>query len=338
MKSILFASLDKNSGKTTVELAIAMASGKKIGYMKPFGDNPIYKEKKVVDHDAMLFKEIFKIEAGLDEMCLGLHHSKILHFYKNIEEELVEKYNKLSEGKELFIIESGEFLWKGKSIGLDAFSIADSLDAKIIFVLSGEHYEVMDELSYIADLKEERIEGIILNKARGDEVDRMEGKAKEYGIDFLGYIPYIEELKAMRVSYIAEKLFAKVVAGEKGIEKDIENVFIAALSAPEIRRHPDFKKRKKLIITGGDRADVITACLEEGTSCIVLTNNIVPSTNILAKANEKEIPLLSVRSDTYTTAKLVENIQPVILSHEKEKLEIIEEAGKRHLDMNKILG
>lgn len=337
MKSILFASLDKNSGKTTAGLALAMASGKKIGYMKPFGDNPIYRGKKVVDCDAILFKEIFGIEADLDEMCLGMHHSKIAHFYKDVRKELMERYNKLSVGKELFIIEGGEFLWKGKSIDLDAFSVANTLDARIIFVLSGDRYEIMDELRYIADLKEERIEGIILNKARDEEVKKIEEEAEKYGIEFLGYIPYIEELKVMKVSYIAEKLFAKIVAGEKGIEKDIENVFIAALSGAEVRRHPDFKKRKKLIITGGDRADVITACLEEGTSCILLTNNIIPSANILAKANEKEIPLLSVRSDTYTISKLVENIQPIILPGEKEKLSMIEKAGMQYLNMSKIL-
>ena len=153
----------------------------------------------------------------------------------------------------------------------------------------------------------------------------------------MGYLPEIKKLKAVKVSYIAEKLFAKVVAGENGLDNYVENVFIAALSAPEIKRHPDFKKKNKLIITGGDRADVIMACVENGTSGIILTNNIVPSANILARANEKGIPLLSVRPDTYTVAKLVENIQPVILPEEKDKLDEIEK-GAENIKIEKILG
>jgi len=111
----------------------------------------------------------------------------------------------------------------------------------------------------------------------------------------------------------------------------VENIFIAALSASEIKRHPDFGKENKLIITGGDRSDVIAACLDKKTSAIVLTNNIVPSAPLIARANEMNIPLISVRADTFTTAKMVEGIKPVIMPEEKEKLQHIEKEAKNLL-------
>ena len=92
-----------------------------------------------------------------------------------------------------------------------------------------------------------------------------------------------------------------------------------------------------MCIRDRDRTDVIMACIEDGTSGIILTNNIVPSANILARANEKGIPLLSLRPDTYTVAKLVENIQPVILPEEKDKLNEIER-GAENIKMDEILG
>lgn len=321
MKKIVIASLNKNAGKTTVALAIALKSMAKIGYMKPFGDNPYYKGKKLSDYDAFLFKELFGIENAIEEFCIGLHHSKIEHFYENIKDEILKRYESLSKGKEMFIIESNEYIWRGASIKLDAISISEILDANLIFVLNGDHHEIMDKAHYISKMKKKA--GIILNMVEKEEAERIKENVEEIGLDYFGYIPYIEKLKTIKVKYVAEKLFAKVIAGESGLDRYIENIFIAALSVPEIKRHPDFKKRNKLIITGGDRSDVIAACIENGTSCIILTNNIIPSANIIAKANEKEIPLLSLRPDTYTVAKLVENIQPVILPDEKEKIEEI---------------
>ncbi len=333
MKSVVIVSLDEKSGKTTVAYAIAKLSGKKVGYMKPLGDNVVYKEKKLLDYDAILFKEIFSLEGDAEALCLGMHPSKILHFYDKPLEEFKRRYEEFSKGKDLFIIEAGEFLWKGASIKLDGISIAKELNAELLFVISGDYYEMLDEVHYIRELKEKvPIKGIILNKVNEEDANKLKSQIENFGLNYLGYIPLIKGLKTMRVGYIAEKLFAKVVAGGEGLNKYVENVFIAALSAPEIRRHPDFKKERKLIITGGDRSDVIAACIENGTSGMILTNNIVPSANILARANEKKIPLLSVRPDTYTVAKLVENIQPVLLPDEREKLEAIE--GEARIDVD----
>ena len=105
-------------------------------------------------------------------------------------------------------------------------------------------------------------------------------------------------------------------------------MFIAALSASQIKRHPDFRKKNKLIITGGDRSDAIAACIEENTSAIILTNNIIPSSNILAKADKAGIPLISVRPDTYTIASRVEKLPRPIMADEEEKLKEIQKMAK----------
>lgn len=338
MKNIIISALDRKSGKTVAGYAIAKLANKKTGYMKPIGSNVLYRDKKVLDYDAILFKEAFSLPEDAEELCMGMHHSKILHFYQNVKKELTERHARLSKGKELFLIEGGEFLWKGASLSLDALSLVEILNAEIVFVVAGEYHEILDELQYIHRInKSVSVKGIILNKMRDEDMERIKEDAQNLNLKLLGVIPYMKRLQATRVRHVVETLFAKVVAGEDGLDRYIENVFIAALSAPEIKRHPDYRKENKLIITGGDRSDVITACLEEGTSAIILTNNIVPSANILAQANEKNIPLISLRPDTYTVSKLIENIQPVILPDEREKLHEIEKEAREHLDIQAIL-
>ena len=338
MKNIIVSSLDEKSGKTIVALAIGILTKKRIGYVKPIGNNVVYKNKKVLDYDAILFKEIFSIDEPAEQFCLGMHHSKIIHFYKKPLEEFIKRYRKLAKNRDIVIIEGGEFLWKGSSINLDIATINEKIDGKTIFVLSGDYHEILDKLYYLHKIKDKlRICGIILNKIKSETVQRIQPEIEKLEFEFLGYLPHIKNLRATKIRHIVEKLFAKVVAGENGLDKYVENIFIAALSASEIKSHPDFKKERKLIITGGDRTDVITACFEKRTSGIILTNNIIPSANILAKANEKNIPLISLRPDTYTVAKLVENIQSVILPDEKEKIHEIQKQAQKHLNIEKIL-
>ncbi len=331
MKKIVIASVRPKAGKTTVALGIAKKAGKKVGYMKPLGDNQIYKKKRLVDYDAALFRDVFSIEEAVDEFTLGFYHSKVLHSFPDVKKEIEERYNKLSSGKDLFIIEGSENLVRGKSLGLDSLSVASQLGAEMLLVLSGDVYDMMDSLSFAytaAKNEGVKIAGIVIDKVKGD-VQKLEDEIKLRGIPLIGSVPYIEELDIMKAGYVADKLFARVVAGEGGLGNPVKNILIAALSVPEILRHPDFKKENKLIITGGDRSDVIAASIDdERTSCVILTNDIIPSSNILAKADRKNIPLLSIRADTYTAAKKVENIESIILPDEKEKIRSIEKASE----------
>ncbi|MCD6512896.1 MAG: phosphotransacetylase family protein [Thermoplasmata archaeon] len=324
MRKIVVSSLEEKAGKTVAIAAMSKLFDGKIGYMKPFGNKPVYDGKRLTDYDALLFKELFDLPYTAQEMVLGVHYSRIMA-YKNIEEEFRNRYKKLSKGRDIFIVEGGETIWKGTYKKLDAISIASKINGEIVFVIQGDKFERMDKASYIKLLKSRRIKGVIINRVKRKEmVDEIE----EMGIPVLGIIPEIKKLNTMRVDYIAEKLSGRIVAGEKGLNKYVENIFIAALAAPDIKRHPDYKKKNKLIITGGDRSDVITACIEKNTSAIVLTNNIIPSSNILAKADREGIPIISVRPDTYTVAKHIENMPKPIMASEKEKIREIQKKAR----------
>lgn len=319
MKKIVVSSLEEKAGKTVAIVAMSKLFEGSIGYMKPFGNKPVYEGKRLTDYDALLFKELFEIPHKANEMVLGVHYSRIMA-YKNIEEEFKKRYKELSKNKDAFIIEGGETIWKGTYKRLDAISIASKINGEIVFVIQGDKFERMDKACYIKLLKSKRIKGVIINKLkRKESVEEIENM----GIPVIGTIPEIKKLNNIKVEYIAEKLSGKVVAGEEGMDNYVENIFIAALSAPDIKRHPDYKKKNKLIITGGDRSDVITACIEKNTSAIVLTNNIIPSSNILAKADKEGIPIISVRPDTYTVAKHIENMPKPIMASEKEKIKEI---------------
>ena len=340
MNKIVVISVMPKAGKTTVALGIALRMDGTIGYMKPLGDNQIYKKKRLIDYDAALFKETFDIADPIENFTLGFHHSKIIHAFPQLTQELKTRFDSLAADKDFFIVEGSDDLVHGRSLGLDSLSLAKKLEAGVVLVLSGDAYDMMDSLAMAKTLmpfSNVTILGAVIDKVREENIEKILTMLEVESVPFLGTMPYLPVLDLMCVRYVADKLFARVIAGGGGVEKSIKNVMIAALSANQMIRHPDFKKENKLIITGGDRTDVIAASLaDSNTSCVILTNDIIPPSNILAKADKNKIPLLSIRSDTFSTAKKVEDIESIILPSETQKIEAIQDAAA-HLNLKEII-
>ena len=98
-----------------------------------------------------------------------------------------------------------------------------------------------------------------------------------------------------------------------------------------------FHQENKLVITGGDRLDLIFASLSAETAGLLLTNNIVPHHKVMVKADELGIPILSVPMDTYTTAKAVHKMIADIVPTDIEKKDLIKEMVGKKLKIAAIL-
>ena len=83
---------------------------------------------------------------------------------------------------------------------------------------------------------------------------------------------------------------------------------------------------------------MILASLESDTSGIILTNNILPPSNIISKASERNIPLLMVFSDTYQTAKPIESLEPLLTKDDAEKVDLLQQLVKKHVNLTEIAG
>ncbi len=123
----------------------------------------------------------------------------------------------------------------------------------------------------------------------------------------------------MTADFLAKRLFAKVVTGEKGLSRVVKNILVGAMSINALYQTPLFKQEGKLVITPGDRADMILAAIESDAACLVITNNILPSSSIISKAEERNIPLLLVSQDTYRVATQIDAIESLIAKEDSTK-------------------
>ena len=345
MDKVVIGSMRKSAGKTSTIVGIAGALNKKMAYLKPFGERMLYRKKRLWDYDSALITQIFGLQEDPVDMSIGFDHSKLRYMYdeEGIQQKLREATAHIGNDKEILFIEGGKDLTYGISIYLDTLSLARYTGSKLFIVVSGEEDTMLDEILFLkkhVDLAGVHLGGIIVNKVQNlDEFQNTHlAVIREMGVRVIGVIPYQSELTFYAVDYLVDQLFAKVITGEGGLKRVVKNIIIGAWSANVFLQTPVFKKENKLVITGGDRTDMILASLESDTSGIILTNNILPPPNIISKAAERNIPLLMVFSDTYQTAKQIENLEPLLTKDDTDKVELLKELCRKHVDLSAITG
>ncbi|MEM4160530.1 MAG: DRTGG domain-containing protein, partial [Thermoplasmata archaeon] len=181
--------------------------------------------------------------------------------------------------------------------------------------------------------------GVVVNDVKNPEdfVEANKKTIEDAGIPLLGVLPHVDALSETTVRYIADKLFAKVLCAEDSLDKPVKRYLIGAMSASSVYQHPLIKEKSNMLITSGDRVDMILAGIENNASCILLTNNIIPPSNIISQASIAKIPLLLVPWDTYTAAVKIDNMEPLLTIHDQAKINQIKEICSKHLKIGEIL-
>jgi len=344
MPKLIITSIHKNAGKTSFIIGLTKALNQKIGYMKPFGDRLLYRKKRLWDYDAALMTKIFNIEDIPEEMSLGFDHSKLRYMYdeSSSHEKVIEMVNATGAGKELIIIETGGELSQCISVHLDALTLARITAGKLLVVLSGDNDQILDDAMFLKrsiDLKDIDFGGVIINKVHDVEEFSTNylGYFAELDMPVLGILPYRAELTFPSLKFISDIIFAKVLSGEKGLDSIIKNIFVGAMGADAVLRVQKFRKENKLVITSGDRSNMILAALDTHSKGIILTNNILPSANLIARASTENIPMLMVSTDTYQTAKKIDGIVPLITSSELSKIELLTDLVRQNINFDLLL-
>jgi len=91
------------------------------------------------------------------------------------------------------------------------------------------------------------------------------------------------------------------------------------------------------VVTGGDRVEIQQAALETSTQCLILTGQLPPPPFILNRAEELEIPILSVDLDTLTTVEIIDRTFGQVRVHEPIKIECIRSLMNQHFDIERLL-
>ncbi|MGD9608117.1 MAG: phosphotransacetylase family protein [Desulfovibrionaceae bacterium] len=320
MIGLYIGSTQGYSGKNLVALALGQhfqREGLRVGYMKPVGNVPHKIQNQIGDEDAHFVQQ----GLGLSEspslvtpvvITRDFHMRAFLEDCGNLLPAIVDSYKKLSADKDLMLIGgSGSFLYSGKYCGVDGISVAQALGAKVLLV---DRYIQEYNYDYLAAAKEalgEDLAGVILNDVpehfREEAETLITPFLKRRGMDVLGIIPHDPIMFGIRASDLAHGLGGRMISMAARSDRLVLNFLIGTM---QVENFMTFFKRQKdvAVLCGGDRADLQLVALEGGCAALILTGNLYPNDMILAKAEDKGIPVIVVRDDTFSVAKNMERM------------------------------
>jgi phosphate acetyltransferase len=354
-KAIYIATSEANSGKSIVALGLMrMLLGKtaKVGYFRPIIDD-VVKGKK--DNHINTIISHFELDINPDDAYAFTRTQFINKRNKGKEGEIfdtiIEKYKALEEKNDFMLVEGSDFSGEGTVIELDAnILIAKNLGIPAIIVSSGVG-KTLDEfigglhLAYDS-FKEKEVEvlAVVANKVREENIELVKvGVEKNLPKSVLvNVIPIIPSLSNPTIKEIAKAIDAKILFGKDHVNNQTSSFKVGAM---QLRNYLTHLEENCLIITPGDRADIILGALQANASSnypsvsgIVLTGGIIPDEPIIKLIDglSQIIPILSVKKGTFDVANKIGAVRSHMYAENKRKITTSLNTFERYIEVDKL--
>jgi phosphate acetyltransferase len=155
-------------------------------------------------------------------------------------------------------------------------------------------------------------------------------------------IPKIHSLSSPTIKEVIKLLDGKVLFGKDMLNNLIDNFSVGAM---QLRNYLIHLKDNALVITPGDRADIILGALQANVSKnypkisgIVLTGGLIPEEPILKliEGLSSVVPIISVKEGTYFVTNSIGNIKSKIYAENTEKIETSISTFDLHVNTDKL--
>jgi len=322
-KSIFIATTEPYSGKSVVALGLVnmlLGKTKRIAYFKPIinvdpfdGKDPHI--KTVIDY------------FGLDLQYEDSYAYTRSHAMREMENEgqgdmmntVIRKYKKLEDQYDFTVIEGSDFIGEGTAFEFDLnISIAKNLSAPVVTVSSGENKTTAEIVSAVLNVlrnfnsREVQVLAVVVNRVKVEQADdvRQLLNATSNNGTVMAVIPEHKALASPSMKEIYENLGGELLVGEAQLSNQVDNFVTGAMNVPNFLNHI---KENVVIVTPGDRGDMIIAALQANLSAsypkvagMVLTAGYRPEEPIMRLLNglETVIPIILVGSGTFETSRL----------------------------------
>ena len=332
MISLYVGSTSGYTGKTLITMGLGSKfkkDGLRVGYIKPVGILPIKVDDILTDNDAWRIYRALELKDPVSEICpivltQELAVKSYLKDVKGLLPKIVKSFNQMSKDKDVMLVGGYGSIYTGSYLGLQGLDVIKKLNSRVVIVAKYEGEYIVDYvLQAKKDLKDKFL-GVILNKVTMEYKQSADEYAvpflKRKGVDILGIIPHDPIVGSITVEELNDMLGGKVLCCHDKLGNLVEHFLIGAMQVDKAIEY--FRKiRNNAVIVGGDRADIQLSAIESGSVCLILTGELYPSEIILSRAEQKNIPLLVVREDTYSIAKKLEKMSVRLRLRDKAKVE-----------------
>ena len=189
--------------------------------------------------------------------------------------------------------------------------VAEALDAQALLVTTGRRGLNASDVSEWKDALGDRLSGVLVNGVTRymstEGTVRIGPSFEEADIALVGMIPEDRALLSITVEQIRAGLDGRYVVEEGDVNQPVEHFQVGCMSLdPGELRFGLYDNNA--VIVRGDRPDIQMSALNASVACLLLTRGLDPIEYISYEAQEEEIPVLVVESDTLTTMSLLNDV------------------------------
>ncbi|MGK7888000.1 MAG: phosphotransacetylase family protein [Leptolyngbyaceae cyanobacterium] len=345
-KHLLVGSAETYSGKSAAILGVGLQcinQGLAIAYGKPLEGSESELEQQS-DDDVKFVAETLQLADGqIRPTVLTLDAPTIRQYMAG---QMTADYRaQLSHyleftDSDLVLLEGPDTLSAGQLFGLSLLQIAQTLDAKTLLVARYHSPLVVDSILEAKRQLGDRLLGVLINDIPEDEWERVNADVKPFlenqQIPVLGLLPRNDVLRSVSVGELVRKLDAEVICCPDRMELMVESLKIGAMNVNSALKY--FRKAHNMaVVTGGDRTDLQLAALETSTHCLILTGQLPPMETVRHRAEDLEIPVLSVDLDTLTTVEIIDQAFGQVRFREAIKVQCIQELMAQYFDLQRLM-
>ncbi|QJX48259.1 phosphate acetyltransferase [Hymenobacter taeanensis] len=351
-KTVFIASAEPYTGKSIVALGLVnmlLGQARKIGYFKPIIDaDP--REKKDAHIETIL--SYFKLAVAYEDTYAYTRPEALRLMEADAQGEMIDtiihKYKQLEENYDFTVVEGSDYVGPGTAFEFDAnVSIAKNLGVPVIMVVSGEGKTTAQVISAALttlrsfEAREVPVLLVVANKIKPEQVEDVRelllGQLPHDMI--LAVIPEDVNLLHPTMREIHAALGGKLLFGEQQLANQVDNYVIGAMQVPNFL---NYLKENVLIVTPGDRGDIIICALQANSSAsyprvagIVLTAGSEPEAPIvrLIEGLPAVVPILAVPTGSFETTTRVAAIKSRIGPDNPKKIQLAISTFERYVDV-----
>ena len=351
-KTIFIASSEPYSGKSIIALGLVnmlLGKAKKIGYFKPIINDNAANQRDI--HIETIIQH-FKLPINFEDAYAFTLQDAMRHLENKSQGEMIDsvihKFKKLEENYDFTVLEGSDFSGEGTAFEFETNAlIAKNLAAPAILVISGEHKTteqvIQAALNFLRNFeaREIKVLALVVNKLEPESLEAVRQALTNQLPDhiLLATIPLDKSLQSPTINDIYQSLKGDLLFGAEYLSNQVDNFVTGAMQVPNFLNHI---MENVLIVTPGDRGDIILAALQANLSAsypkvagIVLTAGSEPEEPVmrLIEGSQNNIPIIAVQTGTFQTITQIAAVKARITPENAKKIELAIDTFNKYVDV-----
>ena len=338
-QNIYITGAGHGSGKSVIVLAMMeflSGHGDKVGFFRP-----VIRSDEQYDPLIQLIAERYQLDLAYEEMygCSSSEARELMTANRDDEllKRILAKYRSLQTKCDRVLCAGTDYREGHVALEFDFNSdVANNLGCSILPVVRGSdrsNSEIINAAGgFLKSLQERHCDilATVINSVPGSQLKSLKQQLEKSPLagSPVYLIPQEPLLSKPTIGDIARHLDTRVIYGEAtGMNRIVSNYKVAAMQVPDFL---DYVEEGSLIITPSDRADIILACFLSHPSTayprisgLLLTGRQKPESQVaklLSGLGKPPFSILSVASDTFTTALDVSRISAELTVDNQHKI------------------